>query len=153
MIKGWFVFIRLPRLICGTGMPSYPGSAVRNKRAGASRVLFLWANPPRNQRMIRWWPSEQTTRTRETKWIRFLRATREVTGFYITVQPKAGLPGGSEVKNPPVNAGDTGSIPDQEDPLEKEMVTHSSVLAWENLWREDPGRLQSMGITEESGTT
>ena len=33
----------------------------------------------------------------------------------------------------------------QEDPLEKEMATHSSVLAWEIPWTEEPGRLQSMG--------
>ena len=33
-----------------------------------------------------------------------------------------------------------------EDPLEKEMATHSSVLAWEILWREEPGGLQSMGL-------
>ena len=33
------------------------------------------------------------------------------------------------VKNPPANAGDMGSIP-QEDPLEKEMATHSGILAW-----------------------
>ena len=31
-----------------------------------------------------------------------------------------------------------------EDPLEKEMATHSSTLAWRSLWREEPGRLQSM---------
>ena len=35
------------------------------------------------------------------------------------------------------NAGDAGSIPDQEDPLEKEMATHSSILAWEIPWTED----------------
>ena len=33
----------------------------------------------------------------------------------------------------------------QEDPLEKEMAAHSSILAWEITWTEDPGRLQSMG--------
>ena len=33
----------------------------------------------------------------------------------------------------------------QEDPLEKEMATHSSILAWEIPWTEEPGRLQSMG--------
>ena len=32
-----------------------------------------------------------------------------------------------------------------EDPLEKEMATHSSTLAWKSPWTEDPGRLQSMG--------
>ena len=32
-----------------------------------------------------------------------------------------------------------------EDPLEKEMATHSSILAWRILWTEEPGGLQSMG--------
>ena len=36
----------------------------------------------------------------------------------------------------------------QEDPLEKEMVTHSSILAWEVPWTEDAGGLQSMGSQE-----
>ena len=39
-----------------------------------------------------------------------------------------------------------------EDPLEKGMATHSSILAWEILWTEEPGRLQSMG-SQESDTT
>ena len=34
----------------------------------------------------------------------------------------------------------------QEDPLEKEMATHSSILAWEIPWTEEPGGLQSMGL-------
>ena len=34
----------------------------------------------------------------------------------------------------------------QEDPLEKGMATHSSILAWRILWREEPGGLQSMGL-------
>ena len=34
----------------------------------------------------------------------------------------------------------------QEDPLEKEMATHSSTFAWRIPWREEPGRLQSMGL-------
>ena len=36
----------------------------------------------------------------------------------------------------------------QEDPLEKEMATHSSILAWRIPWTEEPGRLQSMGSQE-----
>ena len=40
----------------------------------------------------------------------------------------------------------------QEDPLEKEMATHSGTLAWKILWMEEPGRLQSMG-SQESDTT
>ena len=35
---------------------------------------------------------------------------------------------------------------DQEDPLEKEMATHSSILAWKIPWTEEQGRLQSMGL-------
>ena len=34
----------------------------------------------------------------------------------------------------------------QEDPLEKEMATHSNTLAWRIPWREEPGGLQSMGV-------
>ena len=49
------------------------------------------------------------------------------------------------VENPLSNAGDAGSIPGQEDPLEKEMATHSSILAWEIPWTEEPGGLQSIG--------
>ena len=33
-----------------------------------------------------------------------------------------------------------------EDPLEKEMATHSSILAWRISWTEEPGELQSMGL-------
>ena len=36
----------------------------------------------------------------------------------------------------------------QEDPLEKEMATHSSVLAWRMPRAEEPGRLQSLGLQE-----
>ena len=42
-----------------------------------------------------------------------------------------GFPDSSVVKNPPANAGRVGSIPGSEDPLEKKMTTHSSILAWE----------------------
>ena len=49
------------------------------------------------------------------------------------------------VKNlPAVQESQTPSL-GQEDPLEKEMATHSSILAWETPWAEEPGRLQSMG--------
>ena len=37
---------------------------------------------------------------------------------------------------------------DQENPLEKEMATHSSILAWRSPWTEEPGGLQSMGSQE-----
>ena len=56
-----------------------------------------------------------------------------------------GFPGGSAVKNPLANAGDVALIFGWEDPLEKEIATHSSILAWRIPWTEEPGGLQSMG--------
>ena len=56
-----------------------------------------------------------------------------------------GFPSGSEVKASACNAGDPGSILGSEDPLEKEMATHSSILAWRIPWMEEPGELQSTG--------
>ena len=41
--------------------------------------------------------------------------------------------------------GDQGLIPGSEDPLEKEMAAHSSILAWRITWTEELGGLQSMG--------
>ena len=59
-----------------------------------------------------------------------------------------GFPGGSAVKNRPANPGDVGSSGRS---LEKEMATHSSILAWEIPWTEEPGQLQSIG--SQSNTT
>ena len=56
------------------------------------------------------------------------------------------------VKNLPASAGDIrdkGLIPGREDPLEKGMATHSSVLAWRIPWTEEPGGLQSMGLQRD----
>ena len=44
------------------------------------------------------------------------------------------------------SAGDKGSISGSEDPLEKEMATHSSILAWRIPWTEESGGLQSTGL-------
>ena len=55
-----------------------------------------------------------------------------------------GFPGGSEVKNPPAKQETWVRSWGWEEPLEKEIATHSSILAWEIPWREEPGGLQSM---------
>ena len=52
------------------------------------------------------------------------------------------------VKNLPAMQETWIQFPGQEDPLEKEMATHSSILAWRIPWAEEPGRLQSMGSQE-----
>ena len=47
-----------------------------------------------------------------------------------------GFPGDSMVENPPVSAGDSSSVPGSEDPLEKVIASHSSILAWKIPWTE-----------------
>ena len=62
-----------------------------------------------------------------------------------------GFPGGSVVKNLPANAGDArdaNSVPGSGRSLGEEMATHSSILAWEIPWTEEPSRLQCSGVTK-----
>ena len=56
-----------------------------------------------------------------------------------------GFPGGSAGKESTCSVGDWVRSLGQEDPLEKEMATHSSILAWRIPCTEKPGGLQSMG--------
>ena len=49
-------------------------------------------------------------------------------------------------------AGHRGSIPGSGRPLEKEMVPHSSILAWEIPWREEPSGLQTKALQESDMT-
>ena len=56
-----------------------------------------------------------------------------------------GFPGGSGGKNLPSTQETQVQFLGQEDALEKEMVTHSSILAWEIPWTEEPQAIQFMG--------
>ena len=56
-----------------------------------------------------------------------------------------GFPDGSAVKNLPAVQETWVRFLGWEDPLEKEMATHSSILAWKMPWTEEPGGLQFMG--------
>ena len=58
------------------------------------------------------------------------------------------FPGGSAVKNTPAMQETRVQTLGQEDPLEKKMATHSSILAWEILWIEEPGGLMVHGVTK-----
>ena len=60
------------------------------------------------------------------------------------------FPGGSEVKASAWNAGDPVRSLGREDPLEKEMATHSSILAWRIPWTQEPGGLQSTGSQSQT---
>ena len=52
-----------------------------------------------------------------------------------------GFPGGSDHKESACNAGDQVQSLGREEPLEKGMATHSSILAWKIPWTEEPGGL------------
>ena len=55
-----------------------------------------------------------------------------------------GFPGGSDGKESACNAGELGSIPGLEDPLQKAMTIFSSILAWKIPWTEETGRLHTV---------
>ena len=59
-----------------------------------------------------------------------------------------GFPGGSGVKNLLVMQETWAQSLGREGPLEKRMKTHSSILAWRIPWTEEPGVLQTVGITK-----
>ena len=59
---------------------------------------------------------------------------------------RKGFPDGSVVKNPPAKQETLAQSLGWEDPLKEEMATHSSILAWETPWTEEPGRLQCMWL-------
>ena len=64
-----------------------------------------------------------------------------------------GFPGGSVVKNLPATQETQVQSLGQEDPLEKGMATHSSILAWRLPWTEEPGGLQTMGVVKSQTLT
>ena len=57
------------------------------------------------------------------------------------------------LKNLPADVTNMVQSPGWEDPLKEETAMHSSVLAWKIPWIEEPGGLQSMGVTKESDAT
>ena len=65
---------------------------------------------------------------------------------YPVFNPNSSEPWCSDGKESACNMGDLGSSLGWKDPLEKETVTHSNILAWRIPRIEEPGRLQSMGL-------
>ena len=75
-----------------------------------------------------------------------LCANQDREAICIPTNRAQGFQGGSVVKNPLDNANPPIQSLGQEDFLEKEMATYSSILAWEILWTEESGRLQSVEV-------
>ena len=68
--------------------------------------------------------------------------------YYCTL----GFPGGSATKNPPAMLETQILSLGRANPLEEEMATHFSILAWEIPWTEESGRLRSLGSPESDMT-
>jgi len=66
--------------------------------------------------------------------------------------PSFSFPGGSDGKESACNQDTWVQSLGQEDPLEKAMAAHSSILAWRIPWTEEPGGRQSMGHKESDAT-
>ena len=89
-------------------------------------------------------------RTRPGMNLTFLNQSVPVADFK-QIMSSPGFLGGSVVKNQPAMQETKETWVqslDVEDALEKEMVTHSSILAWKIPWTEEPGGLQSLGSQE-----
>ena len=83
-------------------------------------------------------------------WVELWSPTLQADSLPFELQYKRhwGFPGGSDGKASACNAGDQGLIPGSGRSLEKEMATHSSTLAWKIPRTEEPGRLQSTGVSK-----
>ena len=82
------------------------------------------------------------------KRIKFFKTERlALLSYTIDIQISIAFsPSSSDGTESACNAGDQGSSLGREDSLEREMATHSSILAWRILWTEEPGGLQSVGL-------
>ena len=84
----------------------------------------------------------------ESEWGLWIQCKCCVNATFLTLMTTLRLCGAARWlsrKDPPANAGDMGLILGGEDPLEKGMATHSSILAWKIPWTEGPGGLQAIG--------
>ena len=77
---------------------------------------------------------------------------KDIIKLYLNILFR-GFPGDSVVKYLPAVQTTQFQSLGQEDPLEKEMATHSSILVWEITWTEETGGLQSVGQQRDSELT
>ena len=155
-----------PEYWCGWPFPS-PGDLPNPGLPHCRRILYQLSHQG-SPRILEWvaypfssrssWPRNQTRvccvagrfftswATREAPYLTWVELySLRPMYFSLLVACMMDFPCGSAVTNLLVSAGDAGLIPGGEEPLEEEMATHSSILAWEISWTEEPGGLQSMG--------
>ena len=112
---------------------------------------WVWKIPWRRERLPTpvFWPGE--SHGLYSPWSRKESDTTEQLSLYFTSSEYSGLISfgaslvAQMVKRLPAMLQTQVRSLSQEDPLEKEMATHSNILAWRIPWTEEPGRLPSMG--------
>ena len=107
------------------GLGSYSTPRIRNELSLGERRFY---------RHITWMPGSKSN-------FALLTSHEQIWTF----ETSGGFPSGSDGKE----SAWIQSL-SQEDPLEKEMATHSSILAWRIPWTEEPGGLQSMGLQSQT---
>ena len=93
---------------------------------------------PSEKRVLQLEKVHAATKTKKKKKKR-MPSSGATLAFFIPLPIMWGLTGGSAIKNLPAMQKTQVQSLGQEDPLEKEMATHSSILAWEIPWTEEPG--------------
>ena len=125
-----------------------------NNRMGKTRDLFKKIGDTKGTFHAKMSPIKDRNGVDQTEAEEIEKAWQEYTEEYTQKglnDPDKGFPGGSEVKNLTAMQETRIQSLGQEDPLEKGMATHCSILAWRVPRTEEPGRLQSMESDNHDG--
>ena len=140
----------IPVTPCGRGSLLWQNPQGRHWGSGFSAASRPDRFPPPGRPSVSSWEwSPRATQWRA--WITAPTSQFSTSIWLLNYFPLKGVlsfPGGSVGKESACSAGDSGSIVGWEDPLEKGTATHSSILAWEIPWTEEPGGLQFMRLQE-----
>ena len=120
-------------------MPSRSGG--QGKKSGEPRGKEIQENSNPHPKQL----SLGTTPECHLRWTGGSGKTGHCKRASTSVRNKSHFPHSSVMKNLPAMQETLVLLLGQEDPLEKEMATHSSILAWRVPWTEEPGRLQFIG--------
>ena len=136
--KAWPALLGLPR-------PQFHTPCGQSSHS--SFLLSVWAWAPLSEvPSFPWWQKLATSYSTWQPWAWITREHR-IASQLLTISWKA-FSGGSAVKNLPTMQETLVQSLGLEDLLEEDMATHSNILAWRIPWTEEPGGLQSIGVSK-----